>query len=71
MSSSGIKQLMIDSGLNPFGLDLFVESFLRSALANQLLDRGEPLNFKYPVDRSDCKEFSSVQITIMPILKDK
>ena len=65
-----IKQLMIDSGMNPFGADLFLESFLKSALAKHVFNTGVPLDFAYPIHHSGCPDWTGVQVTLMPI-KDK
>lgn len=64
-----IKQLMLDSMINAFGADLFLESFLKSPLAGMVFERGEPLDFYYPINRGDCKEWAGVQVTLMPIKK--
>jgi hypothetical protein len=65
-----IKQLMLDSAINAFGAELFIESFLKSKLANIIYKRNDPLNFFFPINRSDTPEFIGAQVTIIPI-KDK
>jgi hypothetical protein len=62
-----IKQLMLDSLINAFGADLFLESFLKSPMASAVFERGKPLDFFYPINRGDCKEWAGVQVTLMPI----
>jgi hypothetical protein len=65
-----IKQSMINSGINAFAADLLFESFLKSQLANAVFKRGDPLNFAYPINRSDTPEWAGVQVTLMPIKRN-
>jgi hypothetical protein len=48
---------------------LFAESFLKSPLAISMLERGEPLKFFVPVQRSDCAKWGGVDITIAGVTK--
>ncbi len=62
-----VMQAMIDAGINAFGAQLTAESFLKSPLAQQALDRGEPLRFFLPIRRCDCSGWSGVEITLAAV----
>ncbi len=64
------KQDLLDIGLNAFGLELFIESFLRSKMANVVYKKGVPASFTFPINRSDCPSWEGVQVTLMPISKN-
>jgi|APLak6261669087_1056070.scaffolds.fasta_scaffold03447_2 NTP pyrophosphatase (non-canonical NTP hydrolase) len=65
-----IKQLMINSKINAFAADLLFESFLKSPIADAVFERGTPLNFAYPINRSDTPKWAGAQVTIMPIKRN-
>ncbi|MCL4695476.1 MAG: hypothetical protein KJ023_00215 [Burkholderiaceae bacterium] len=62
-----IRQVLLDAGLNVFGADLLAESFLKSPIAKQALEKGDPVRFFLPVRRSDCAEFVGVEISIAAV----
>lgn len=64
-----IRQLLLNAGINSFGLDLVAESFLKSPIAAQALASGDPLKISLPIDRSDCAEWVGVEITIAGVPK--
>ncbi len=49
-------------GLNPFGVQLVAESMLKSPLAPMSTEK--PLEFFFPVSRSDCAGWRGVKITL-------
>lgn len=57
--------------VNAFNVRSFAESFLKSPLANAMLERGEPLKFFLPIRRSDCAEWGGVDITIAGVTKER
>lgn len=65
-----VRQALLDAGLNVFGADLLAESFLKSPIAKQALEKGDPVRFFLPVRRSDCAEFVGVEISIAAVLAD-
>jgi hypothetical protein len=65
-----IKQMMINSGINQWAVELLVESFLKCPLADIVYKRRLPMVFSYPVNRSDCAAWSGVKVTLMPVAKD-
>lgn len=62
-----VRQVLLDAGLNVFGADLLAESFLKSPIAKQALEKGDPVRFFLPVRRSDCAEFVGVEISIAAV----
>lgn len=62
-----VMQALINAGINGFGVQLVAESFLKSPLAQQALERGEPLRFFLPVQRGDCAGWSGVEITLAAV----
>ena len=64
-----VRQALIDSGINAFAVDLLAESFLKSPLAKMTFEKGEPLKFFLPVQRSDCAGWVGVDITLAPVDK--
>jgi hypothetical protein len=62
-----IAQAMINAGLNYFGAQLLAESLLRSAIASQIAEKGEPLNIMIPINRSDCAGWAGVEMTLKPV----
>ena len=55
-------------GLNPFAVQLLAESMLRSPHVAQAV--GKPIEFEFPVRRTDCPGYIGVRISIEPIPKD-
>lgn len=64
-----VRQQLLDIGLNAFGLELFIESFLRSKTADAIYKRGVPTTFTFPINRSEYPQWEGVQVTLMPIAK--
>jgi hypothetical protein len=62
-----VFQALSDARLNPFGMQLLAESLLKSAIAEQLHARGEPLRFYFPISRGDCAGWAGVNVTLMPV----
>jgi hypothetical protein len=62
-----IAQVMINAGLNYFGAQLLAESLLKSPIATQIADKGEPLKIMIPINRSDCAGWIGVEMTLNPI----
>lgn len=62
-----IMQVLLDAGLNAFGAQLLAESYLKSPLAEQALQRGEPVRFFLPIHRGDCAGWSGVEISIAAV----
>jgi hypothetical protein len=62
-----IMQMLINAGINAFGAQLLAESYLRSPLAEQAMQRGEPVRFFLPIHRSDCAGWSGVEISIAAV----
>ena len=62
-----IMQALIDAGINAFGAQLLAESYLKSPLAEQALQRGEPVRFFLPIHRGDCAGWSGVEIAIAAV----
>jgi len=60
-------QALINAGINAFGAQLLAESYLKSPLAEQALQRGEPMKFFLPINRSDCPGWSGVEILISAV----
>jgi hypothetical protein len=56
-------------GIDALDATLFAESFLKSPLAGQMLERGEAFKFFLPVQRSDCAKWGGVDITIAGVTK--
>jgi hypothetical protein len=65
----GIKQALLDAGINAFAADLLAESYLRSGLAQPLAEKGKTLQFFLPVNRSDCPTWKGVEISIKAVAK--
>lgn len=57
------KQQLLDAGINVFGIDLVAESFLR------LSDTPDDLSIFFPVNRSDCADYSGLNIRLEPVRK--
>lgn len=62
-----IAQIMINAGLNYFGAQLLVESLLRSQIATEIAEKGEPLKIFIPINRSDCAGWVGAEITLNPV----
>jgi hypothetical protein len=63
-----IKQLLLDTGINAFGLDLVCESFLRSLTALRVTEQlGGALYFEYPIHRTDCPGHVGVRVRLEPM----
>ena len=60
-------QTLINAGINAFGAQLLAESYLKSPMAKYAMERGEPLKFFLPINRSDCARWSGVEISISAI----
>lgn len=52
-------------GINPFGVVLVAESFLKSPCAERSLS--EPLTFFFPINRGDCAGWVGVEITLKAV----
>ena len=67
------QQALLSAGdfedIDALDAKLFAESFLKSPLAISMLERGEPLKFFVPVQRSDCAKWGGVDITIAGVTK--
>ena len=62
-----VMQALLTVGINGFGVQLVAESFLKSPVAQQTLERGEPIKFFMPIHRSDCAGWSGVEITLAAV----
>ncbi len=58
-------------GIGTFDVKSFAESYLKGPLAKAVLERGEPLQFFLPIQRSDCAECSGVDITITGVVRER
>ena len=65
-----IMQLLSDAGINSFAVTLLAESVLKAPLVADLHKSGKPLQFFFPVNRSDTAEWAGVEISITPVRKD-
>lgn len=61
------KQLLLDAGINVFGLDLLAESFLK--LRPELKEIHNNFCLFYRINRKDCAEYAGVNILMQPVLK--
>lgn len=57
-----VAQYLNDIGINSFAVTLLSESMLKSMYVKELGTK--PLEFFYPVQRSDCAGWIGVKITI-------
>lgn len=62
-----VFQALSDAGINPFGLQLVCESLLKGPIADQVHARGWPMDFFFPIDRSDCAGWAGVAVTLYPV----
>lgn len=62
-----IYQALSDAGLNPFAITLLCESLLRAPMAKEIVERGKPIEFDFPINRADCAGYRGVHITLMPL----
>ena len=63
--SRNILQNLHTVGLNPFAVQLLVESLLKSQLAP--ITVGKPLKIEFPVQRGDCPGWVGARITLEAI----
>lgn len=64
---SNLMQDLSYSGINPFGVELVAESFLKSPMADLALKNGQAIEINFPVNRKDTPKYCGVKITLTPI----
>lgn len=64
---SHVLQALVDAGINAFAAELLAESLLKSPVAKAAADRGEPLRFFFPVQRTDCPGWIGVDFVLVAV----